>query len=314
MLQTHSELRRVAVVGADGFIGRHLARRLADLPGIEPILIARRFRDLDLGGRWRSARFVQADMSAPEASQACVGAAAVVDLVASESPQSMAGSSDAEIAAIAALHREFYDRLGRNGARHVLVLSSGGTVYGRSDAPLIAEDHPTRPLGNYGRAKLLVEQELQAAAGAGGFGFTVLRPSNCYGPGQSVKRRQGLLAAVLRCYESGQPLQVAGDGSNVRDYIFVDDLVDAIVSALDAPHGAGGPINIGSGRGTSILQLIDLFAAIVGRRLDVAFGPPNAFDVPRNVLDISKAARLLGWSPKIELECGIRRLLATRAA
>ena len=155
----------------------------------------------------------------------------------------------------------------------------------------------------------MVEEELDAAAKAYGFGHTILRPANCYGPGQTVKRRQGLMAEIVRCYQSGEPLRVAGDGSIVRDYVFIDDVISAILLAIDRAPAEGERINVGSGRGTSILQLIDLCAAITGRRLELAFGPGNDVDVPRNVLDIEKAARLLGWKPDVPLEDGIRRML-----
>jgi len=313
-MRTTSALRRVAIVGADGFIGRHLASRLAARQAPELVLISRRFERDYLARRCPSARLVQADMASPEASAACAGADAVIDLAASESPQSLAGGGSDGIAAIAAVHCGFYRRLGRCDVRHVVMLSSGGTVYGPSTAPLITEDHPARPQSGYGMAKLMVEQGLDDAARQGGFGHTVLRAANCYGPGQAVKRRQGLIAAILRCYETGQTLKIAGDGTIVRDYVHVNDVVDALVRAIDTASTEGERINIGSGRGTSILDLVDLFAAIAGSRLDVEFGPANEFDVPRNVLDIAKAVRMLGWLPRVRLEDGITRLLHRDAA
>ena len=308
-MRTESASGRVAIVGADGFIGRHLSRRLAAAPAIELVLIGRRFADDVLARACPRAHLVEADMASPEAAAACTGADAVVDLAASESPQSLAGRGPDEIAGLASLHRTFYERLGNCSVRHVIALSSGGTVYGPSDAPRVSEDHPTQARSGYGLAKLMMEEGLDAAARGGGFDHTILRPSNCYGPGQAVKRRQGLMAAILDCYHSGRPLQVAGDGTNVRDYVFVDDVVSAIQMAIVQGPGGGERINIGSGRGTSILQLLDVFAAITGRRIDVTFGPAHDFDLPRNVLDNTKARRLLGWNPRVSLEEGVRRLL-----
>ncbi|HEY1382314.1 MAG TPA: NAD-dependent epimerase/dehydratase family protein [Dongiaceae bacterium] len=300
---------RVVVIGADGFIGRHLSRRLAANGQLDLLLVGRSFAGDMLARSCPHARLLTADMNAPEAASACDGADAVVDLVGSESPRSLAAAGEDRIAAIAATHRAFYDRLGRHDVRQVIAMSSGGTVYGVSAANLIREDHPTRPDGGYGKLKLMLEEGLDAAAEGSGFGHTILRPANCYGPGQSVKRRQGLMAAIVRCYQSGEPLNVAGDGSIVRDYVFVDDVVSAIVLAIDRAPGDGERINIGSGRGTSILQLVDLCAAITGRRLELAFGPANDVDVPRNVLDIATAAHLLGWKPEVSLEDGVGRML-----
>jgi UDP-glucose 4-epimerase len=300
---------RVAIIGADGFIGRHLSRRLAANTELDLVLIGRSFAGDLLARLCPCARLLAADMNSAEAASACDGADAVIDLVGSESPRSLAGAGDDQVAVIAATHRAFYDRLGRHDVRHVITLSSGGTVYGVSAANLIREDHPTRPHGGYGKLKLMLEEGLNAAAQASGFGRTILRPANCYGPGQTVKRRQGLMAEIVRCYQSGEPLKVVGDGSIVRDYVFIDDVVSAIVLAINRAPGDGERINVGSGRGTSILQLVDLCATITGRRLELACGPASDVDVPRNVLDIAKAARLLGWKPEVSLEDGVRQLL-----
>ena len=308
-MRTNLVIGRAAIVGADGFIGRHLSQRLAAVPNLDLILIGRAFAGDFLARHCPEARLVQADMASSEASAACAGADTVVDLAASESPQSLAGYTSGEIAALAASHCAFYQRLARCGVRQIIMLSSGGTVYGPSEAPEIAEDHHTRPISGYGMYKLDVETELDAAAKSAGFGHAILRPANCYGPGQVVKRRQGLMAAIVHCYQSGQPLKVAGDGTIIRDYVHVEDVVGAIVRTVEAKLGSGERLNIGSGRGTSILDLIDLFAAIAGRRVAVEFGPGHDFDLPRNVLDIRKAARLLGWSPQVGLKTGIERLL-----
>ncbi|HEY3145464.1 MAG TPA: NAD-dependent epimerase/dehydratase family protein [Dongiaceae bacterium] len=308
-MRTRSVGGRVAIIGADGFIGRHLSYRLAAMAALDLVLIGRRFEGDVLARLCPRARLQAADMTSLEAPMACADVDTVIDLVGSESPRSLASAGDDEIATIVAAHGAFYDRLGRCDVRHVIALSSGGTVYGPSEASRIPEDHPTRPRSGYGKLKLMVEQALDAAGKEGGFARTILRPGNCYGPGQTVKRRQGLMAEIVRCYQTGEPLKVAGDGSTVRDYVFVDDVVSAIVLAIDRAPGEGERINIGSGRGTSILQLADLFASVTGRRLELAFGPANDFDVPRNVLDIDKAARLLGWRPEVPLEDGIERVL-----
>jgi UDP-glucose 4-epimerase len=313
-MRDSTAVNRVAIMGADGFIGRHLSRYLTARPRIELVLIGRSFVDDYLTRQCPRARIVRADMTSTQAAAACSGAQVVVDLAGAESPRSLAGSGLDEVEKTAASHTGFYRRLGDCDVGHVVVLSSGGTVYGPTDAAVIAEDHPTRPRSGYGIAKLMVEEGLDAAARSGRFHHTILRPANCYGPGQVVKRRQGLIAAILDCYQSGRSLKVAGDGTIVRDFVFVDDLVTAIAATIDIALGngdrlSGERINIGCGRGTSILEMIDMCAAITGRRLSVEFGPAHDFDVPRNVLDIGKAKRLLGWSPQVPLEPGLERLL-----
>jgi UDP-glucose 4-epimerase len=189
------------------------------------------------------------------------------------------------------------------GCRWIFV-SSGGTVYGQTDAELIAEDHPTRPISSYGVVKLALEGYFGIYRALHGTDYVVARLANPYGPYQSAAKGQGLVAALLDRMSRGDPVQVWGDGGNVRDYIYIDDATEALIGA--AERGLSGEIyNVGSGKGTSVVQLIDAVAAELGRQPLLIRHPARGMDVRRNVLDITKLGTATGWGPLRTLGEGV---------
>ena len=136
-----------------------------------------------------------------------------------------------------------------------------------------------------------------------------LRVANPYGPGQNIARAQGALTTFCHHAVHDEPITIWGDGSVVRDYIQVRDVGEALILAANAPaHGT--EINIGSGKGVSLRELIALITEIMGRPLDVSYAQGRSFDVPRNVLDIGRARQLLGWRPRTSLGDGVAELIA----
>ena len=190
----------------------------------------------------------------------------------------------------------------------VLFLSSGGTVY-RPHLPLpIAEDAPTDPISAYGIGKLTVEKYCDLFRRLYGLDCCVLRVANPYGPFQDPGRGQGIVAKLIHRTLTGQPIEIWGDGLIVRDFIFVDDVVDAIITA-SSKLGVPGPINIGSGVGRTLLSLVDDVESIVDREAHLRFLDARSADSPANILDIRAAAATLGWAPHTDWMDG---LAATR--
>ena len=193
-----------------------------------------------------------------------------------------------------------------HGVRKVVFVSSGGTVYGIPQAVPIAEDHPTDPICSYGIHKLALEKYLQLAHRLHGLEYCILRPANLYGPGQRLDTAQGAVAVFLDRALRGLPIEIWGDGSVVRDYVFIDDAVDAI---LKAARFAGAPriFNLGSGSGTTLNQLVAEIQKLLGRPLKVNYAATRSLDVPANVLDATLARRHLDWSATTPLGEGLRR-------
>jgi UDP-glucose 4-epimerase len=170
----------------------------------------------------------------------------------------------------------------------------------------VAEDHPTEPISSYGIHKLMVEKYLRLAHHLQGLDYCILRPANLYGPRQRLDIAQGAVAVFLDRALREQPIRIWGDGSVVRDYVYVADAVDAM---LRAARFEGEPriFNIGSGRGASLNELVAEIEQLLGRPVKVEHSAARAVDVPVNVLDASRAERHLGWRASTPLSEGLRR-------
>jgi UDP-glucose 4-epimerase len=190
------------------------------------------------------------------------------------------------------------------GVHKVVFASSGGTVYGLPKAVPITEAHPTNPITSYGIVKLAIEKYLGLFHHLYGLDYAALRISNPYGPYQDPAGQQGAVSVFLNRLYTGEPVTIWGDGSVVRDYLYVSDVVDALELAAEA-ETSQKTFNVGSGRGTSLNELLELIAGVVGEEPAVEYLPARRLDVPASVLDIGRASEELGWSPKTDLAEGI---------
>ena len=192
------------------------------------------------------------------------------------------------------------------GVRKVVFASSGGTVYGQPRTVPIAEGHPTEPITSYGIVKLAVEKYLALFEHLHGLDYAALRSSNLYGPYQDPGGQQGVIPVFLSRLRAGQPVTIWGDGSVVRDYLYISDLVEALKLAARANLGRK-VLNVGSGRGTSLNELIAIIARVTGSRPEVRYVAGRSLDVPANVLDVARVREELGWKPQTGLDEGIDR-------
>jgi UDP-glucose 4-epimerase len=190
----------------------------------------------------------------------------------------------------------------------IVFISSGGTVYGTPKKVPIPETHPTEPLVSYGISKLAIEKYLGLYQTLHGLRYAVLRVANPYGERQRMNAAQGAVAVFLHRALAGQPIEIWGDGSVVRDYIHVSDVVSAFLAAADHP-GDAGIFNIGSGTGHSLNELIETMESLLGQPVQRRYLTARPFDVPTSILDIGKAREVLGWSPRVDLRSGLERTI-----
>jgi UDP-glucose 4-epimerase len=191
------------------------------------------------------------------------------------------------------------------GVRRIVFLSSGGTVYGIPDVVPIPETHPLRPINSYGIVKVAIESYLDMYRRLKGLSPVVLRATNPYGPRQAHVGVQGVVSTFLRRVRDGESLEVWGDGSVTRDFIYVTDL--AALCATATTHGTEGVFNAGSGVGVSVNEIIAEIAEVSGSDPMVDYKPARAIDVPRSVLDVSLARKTFGWQAETPLRDGITR-------
>jgi UDP-glucose 4-epimerase len=184
-----------------------------------------------------------------------------------------------------------------------IISASSAAVYGPPLRLPTDEDHPTRPINNYGVSKLAFEHYLQAFGATYGVSFAVLRYANVYGPRQNTAGEAGVVAAFCEALTRNQPVVIHGDGGQTRDFVFVGDVAHANVLAVESP--AVGIFNVSTGSETDVNTLYRLLAAALGSQLSALTGPPRIGDIRRSVLDPRRAARELGWRPGTDLQAGL---------
>lgn len=203
---------------------------------------------------------------------------------------------------------QLFSELADRGGKLVLV-SSGGTVYGEVNKLPISEDHPTKPISPYGVTKLTLENYARLYAVTHGLKFVCVRPANAFGVGQRPFVGQGFISTAMASAMQGKSIRIFGQSGTIRDYIYVSDLADGIVSALERGH-LSMTYNLGSGVGFCNMDLIEAISPLmkeIGRDVQVEHLPERAFDVKQNVLDSTRLQAHTGWKPQVEFTDGLRR-------
>jgi UDP-glucose 4-epimerase len=195
--------------------------------------------------------------------------------------------------------------------KRLILVSSGGTVYGPSQAAMISEEHPTHPISPYGVTKLTMEHYAHLFSVSHGLDYLCLRPSNPYGLGQIPFRGQGFIATAIALIKQGKAVPVFGGFGTIRDYLEVSDLTRGMLAAMN--HGQTCQIyNIGSGVGHSNVDVLNILSPIVskvGYEVQIEQLPARPFDVAVNVLDSCKLAKISGWQPLISFQDGLESLV-----
>jgi UDP-glucose 4-epimerase len=292
---------KVAILGAAGFIGQNLARKLI-LYGHDVTSFVRK---LQTGERTIQGREIIFDFSKlANISELLKSFDTIYHLVSATNPSKSAFSSrfDAEENLMASL--DLMEILKDNPATRLVFVSSGGAVYGVPETVPIDENHATNPVSFYGVSKLAIEKYLYAYSVSSKLNYVVMRLSNPFGPGQVNTKGQGLIPTIIESALLKKPLNVWGDGSSIRDYLYIDDAVEALSRAI-SHEGKSSLFNIGSGLGNSILELVVHIEEITGKKISIDFQSKRPFDAPANVLDISLAKSELSWKPRTELRNGL---------
>jgi UDP-glucose 4-epimerase len=193
------------------------------------------------------------------------------------------------------------------GTRKVVFAGSGGTLYGVPESVPVRESHPQRPLSPYGVSKKAAGDYLHYYREVKGLEYTELALGNVYGPRQDPNGEAGVVAIFAGLMLAGKRATIYGDGAQTRDYVFVDDVVDAFVRATE--KGGGLLMNIGTGIETSVLDLFEAMARLTGHREMPRLAPERPGELQRSALDPGRAAIHLGWKPWTPLEEGLNRTL-----
>jgi len=194
----------------------------------------------------------------------------------------------------------------KSGVKKVVFFSSGGTVYGVNSHFPLKEDSPMNPVSSYGVQKLAIEKLLYLYGQIHGLDYRIIRLSNPYGPYQCPDGQLGVVAAFIYRMLRGQKIEIYGDGSVVRDFIYIDDAIEGVIKISFSDCGYK-IFNLGSGRGRSIKEVLEVIAKIVGKKPEVRYLPQRSMDVPVNYLDTERYESCYGRLIKVGFEEGIRR-------
>ena len=192
-----------------------------------------------------------------------------------------------------------------NKIKKIIFASSGGTIYGIPQVLPVKEDDQTNPICSYGIGKLTIEKYLYLFKKLHGLDFVIIRPSNPFGSRQNPYGIQGVIPVFLGKISRNEPIQIWGTGGIVRDYIYIDDLVDAFNLSI-VNNTISHTYNIGSGKGYSLNDLLSIMKKVTKRDFSVTYTAARAYDVPEIYLDITKASKELQWEPLKTLEQGIK--------
>jgi len=297
---------KVAILGASGFIGKNLARRLVrDGNQVTSFVRSRQTSSTVEFGNQFEFDFGDTATFSSELSDFDL----VIHLVSSSNPASSRENPIGEIQHNLVGTINLLKVLGKYSGVKLIFASSGGAVYGRPMHTPIAEEHATDPISPYGVTKLAIEKYLHISRLESGLDFRILRLSNPYGPLQVNNKGQGLIPTVIEKILKGESVPVWGDGSNTRDYIYIDDVLEAFVKAVNYA-GEVRTFNVGSGVGSSVLDIISEVSGLIGKDAKLEFLPSRESDPPSNILDVSLARAELGWGTKIGLQEGLKNSIA----
>jgi UDP-glucose 4-epimerase len=309
-------MTRVLVTGGAGFIGSTLVDRLVDeahtvvvVDDLSTGKLANLERARDVAGDRLA--FHQVDIATPD----------VAEVVAAGEPEvvlHLAAQIDVRHSVADPVHDAMVNVIGtvrlleaarRAGVRKFVIATSGGTIYGEppADALPVAEDFDGHPGSPYGASKRAVEEYLHTYSALYGLRWTALALSNVYGPRQNPEGEAGVVSIFGARMLAGQPLTVFGDGEQTRDFVFVDDVVDAFVRAMTS--GDGLRCNIGTGEQISVNALFAELAGLTGYTREPEYAPARPGELQRIALDIRRAGRELGWKPRWSLAQGMAATL-----
>ncbi len=299
-----SQQKKILIIGGNGFIGSHLSDLFIQMNlsvcilDKYPVKQKHFLKNIDYRiGDYADTQFLDLALD---------GCDTVINLACSTVPATSNDNCSFDLKSNLIPSVKLLDLMIKNKCKKIIFLSSGGAVYGNPLSIPTSEESCVRPISSYGIVKATIEQYIELYHKSKGLKSLIIRPSNLYGIRQGSSGVQGLINTLMDNILFKKESIVWGDGTSVRDYIYIKDLIDFVKIAIE--QDAVGVFNIGSGTGYSVNEIIHLVSTITKNEIKVNYNAPRLFDVERIVLDIKKASLQLGWSPKTPIQEGILQM------
>lgn len=297
--------KRILVLGGSGFLGSHVVDGLRMVQGVDiwsmdrsPERFRHSFNNVTYFRNEFGNRGAQEDILSR-------GVDTVVHLISSTTPASSNKDPIYDIQSNLVETVAFLDLAVKYNVKRIVFVSSGGTIYGQKDLEKIPESASLWPMCSYGIVKSAIEKYLHMYHQLHGIETVSVRLANPYGPRQDPTKPLGAISVFLYRYLKGLPIEIWGDGSVSRDYLFIEDFRDAITKCI-LVESIDGCFNVGSGESSSLNDVISVMRSL-GYDPDVHYMDSRPYDIKKVVLDCSKANDTLGWTPKFSLEQGITK-------
>jgi len=295
------------IYGGAGFIGSHIAENLLENKMEVTVFDKLNASKKNVKHILDKIRFLEGDFSNEiDVKDSLKDIDYVIHLVSSTLPadSNLNPNYDVETNLLSSLN--LFEECSRKKIKKIIFISSGGTVYGNPLKLPIREDHPTDPTCSYGITKLAIEKYLALYKILRGTDYNILRFSNPFGERQNPRSGQGLIANLLYKIKNKQTIEIWGDGKIVRDYFYIKDGAKAIHLAINNRTNIS-TFNIGAGKGYSINQILEKFREVLKLDFEVKYSEARKFDVLKNVLDTSRAKKILRWKPETKFEEAIKK-------
>ena len=299
----------ITILGATGFLGLHLSQVLVEKGFSNIRALSRNHPDIQLYPHLEKLEWFKGDFSDKAIVEEIVdGSDCIFHFASDSNPLTPSGLAISGIKSNLIPTLQLLELL-KNKPIKLIYASSGGTIYGKPKTLPIDERHPLEPINAYGMQKLVTEEYLRLYKTQFNLQYLSLRIGNPYGQYQSPKKNQGIIRKYIDNIINDQPVEVWGDGSSSRDYLYVDDLTDSLLKSINY-EGAKNILNVGSGLSHSILDILNILRSITNKDFTVLHKEVKQVhaQIPEIQLDINAIRKELLWAPKTSLEEGIEIL------
>jgi UDP-glucose 4-epimerase len=296
---------KITVLGASGFIGSNFSAQLSKFKNFEIHLIGRNVDFLqNKFSSFENINTYSLDIGDTDAIKSVINNSDYIFHFASDTTPFSSSKdpiSDIEVNVFKTIR--LLEVLKTCNVKKIIFLSSGGAVYGNYNIP-IKEDFPKYPLSPYGISKLTMEFYVKYFCNRDNIDFIIFRPSNPFGVGQSNKKSHGLILHLFNSVKNNKTFNIFGDGEEVRDYIYIDDVIDALMKSITY-KGSVKIFNLGTGCGYSVNEIVEKVEKIFGIKLNISYQPKTNYSVEKNILDIELVKSELKWQPSNDLESSL---------